>query len=349
MLKKRVETGPLLTLETTPPNLPTLDLLIHRLEKSGAVELVDGFTTTDSPLSRPKYNSIISAYRLQEQFQKPVIATMSMRDRNWIALYGDLLGANDLGITHILALTGDPVRLSPSPVKGVFEGNSLKLLELIEKLNLGMDREGTPLKITPKPITPFGVTSSVLKGGKKGAERLIKKMEKKFSRGAVAVISQPVYSIKQGKLLLQLVERARELAGKGEIIFGFFPITSLKTALFLQNNVPGVEVPPSLISLLQQAKTETEEQKIGIGWSRNLFANLWELHPKIHFMCANRFTLLPEIVGEVIGYRKGIENRNEKRTEGEATTGTIGSTTVSIPTGKFSSEKAVNIPNRENY
>jgi 5,10-methylenetetrahydrofolate reductase len=222
-----------------------------------------------------------------------------MRDRNWIALQGDLLAANDLGVTHILALTGDPIKMARIPAKGVFEGNSLKLLELIQNFNRGVDLGGEPFKIPPTPITPFGVTGSVIKN----RERFKKKIRAKLERGAVGVITQPVYSVEQARSLLDVMEEVWEEMGerKGELILGFFPITSLKTALFLQKGVPGVEVPQSIVEELERANRKGEERKRGVQLSRDLFGQLWELHPKIHFMCANRFELLPEIVGEVKG------------------------------------------------
>ena len=64
--------------------------------------------------------------KLQQEFNKPVIATMSMRDRNKIALQSDLMGANDFDVRAILALTGDPAKMSDQPhAKGVFEANSI--------------------------------------------------------------------------------------------------------------------------------------------------------------------------------------------------------------------------------
>jgi len=59
--------------------------------------------------------------KVQERFKKPVITTISMRDRNKLSLQSSLLGANDFDIRVILALTGDPAKLSDQPeVKGSF-------------------------------------------------------------------------------------------------------------------------------------------------------------------------------------------------------------------------------------
>ena len=111
-----------LTLETTPSHEPTILPIIKKIELCSLHKKVDGFSTTDNPLARLKYNSLFGALRLQQHFNKPVIATMSMRDRNKVALQSDLLGANDLDIRTILCLTGDPASASDQPkVKGVFE------------------------------------------------------------------------------------------------------------------------------------------------------------------------------------------------------------------------------------
>ena len=71
---------------------------------------------------------------------------MSMRDRNKIALQSDLLGANEVDIRAILALTGDPATISDQPhAKGVFEADSSMLLDIISCSNSGIDYAGKPL------------------------------------------------------------------------------------------------------------------------------------------------------------------------------------------------------------
>ncbi len=288
----------IITLETTPPKLPTLDPMIEKIENSGALKYIDGFSTTDCPLSKLKYNSIIAAFRLQEKFKKPVIATMSMRDRNKIALQSDLLGANDLGITNILALTGDPAKMSDQPnVKGVVEGSSILLLEIIRAFNNGMDYSGKEFKIKPKPITPFVVSNSYAKN----FMSIERKIYKKVRNYAKAVITQPVYDLEIVDKMLEIRDKVRgefnDERGEFEIILGFFPMMSLKTAQFLHSHVPGIYVPDSWIEKLMKAhKINTkEEKKVGLELSRNLFQKLLKKHPKIHIMTANRFEILKEL------------------------------------------------------
>jgi len=288
----------IITLETTPPKLPTLEPMLEKIEKSGALDYIDGFSTTDCPLSKLKYNSIIAAFKLQEKFKKPVIATMSMRDRNKIALQSDLLGANDLGVTNILALTGDPAKMSDQPnTKGVVEGSSILLLEIIRAFNNGMDYSGKEFKIKPKPITPFVVSNSYAKN----FSTIEKRMYKKIKNYAKAVITQPVYDLEIVNKMLEIRDKIRkefsDERSEFEIVFGFFPITRLKTAQFLHSHVPGIYVPDSWIEKLIKAHkiSESEEYKVGLELSRNLFQKLLKIHPKIHIMTANRFEIVKEL------------------------------------------------------
>jgi len=166
-LLNKLKNSSYITLETTPGHSPKFSNVIEKLDSLGLDKLVDGFSTTDNPLAKLKYNALFAAKMLQDRFNKPVIATMSMRDRNIIALQSDLLGANDVDIRAILALTGDPAKLSDQPhVKGVFEGDSTLLLDIIACFNSSIDYAGKPFTVKPEQIYPFGVINSYAKNPK---------------------------------------------------------------------------------------------------------------------------------------------------------------------------------------
>ncbi|MBU1928113.1 methylenetetrahydrofolate reductase, partial [bacterium] len=179
-LINKLQNSTYITLETTPGHSPLFSPIVDKIEELGLNKLVDGFSTTDNPLAKLKYNALFAAKMLQERFNKPVIATMSMRDRNKIALQSDLLGANEVDIRAILALTGDPATLSDQPhAKGVFEGDSSLLLDIILAFNSGMNYAGKPFSHTPGHIYPFAVVNSYAKNPK----TLQKKMQKKIKHG----------------------------------------------------------------------------------------------------------------------------------------------------------------------
>ncbi len=288
-----------ITLETTPGHLPTLNNIIEKIDSLKLHKKVDAFTTTDNPLAKLKYNAILAAIKLQQRYKKPVIATMSMRDRNKIALQSDLLGANDFDVRAILALTGDPAKISDQPnTKGCFEGDSTLLLDIIRFFNAGIDYAGKEFSIKPKRIYPFAVSNAYAKN----PTTLLKKFKKKIEHGALGIITQPVFDIENAKRLLLLFDEAKSPfegeRAKAQLIFGFFPITKLKTAQFLASHVPGINVPRVWIDELYKAHKEGEkkEYEVGFALSKELFTELKDLHPKIHIMTANRFELADAIL-----------------------------------------------------
>ncbi|MCT7601642.1 methylenetetrahydrofolate reductase [Aliarcobacter butzleri] len=298
-LIQKLQEDKYLTLETTPQHEPSMHNIIEKIKKFNLQDKIDGFSCTDNPLAKLRYNSLFAALKLQQEFEKPVIATMTMRDRNKIALQSDLLGANDFDVRAILALTGDPAKMSDQPnSKGVFEANSLMLLKMIKSFNYGMDFAGHPFKIEPKQIFPFAVVNSYAKN----FSSLEKKMHLKIQNGAIGIITQPIFDIENAQKLLESFDIAKEnVEGdkrKSQLIFGLFPVTKLRTALFLSAQVPGIHVPQFWIDALEKAHSigEEEEYKVGMELSSNLFKELNKLHPKIHLMTANRFDVANEII-----------------------------------------------------
>lgn len=291
--------GRYITLETTPGHMPTINPIIEKIESLGLHNKVDGFSTTDNPLAKLKYNAILAALRLQTTFHKPVLATMSMRDRNKIALQSDLLGANEHDVRAFLTLTGDSAKISDQPnSKGVFEGDSTLLLDIIKCFNAGIDFAGKPFKTKPEPIYGFSVVNSFAKNEK----TLIKKMAKKIEHGSYGIITQPVYDIDNAKKMLELHDKAKQEAKQPQsdntLILGIFPITKLRTAQFLTAHVPGIHVPKIWLDRLHEASTVSieEEYKVGFEMSKQLFEDLLELHPKVHLMTANQFDLAAELL-----------------------------------------------------
>lgn len=288
-----------ITLETTPAHEPSIDKIVSKVASLGLDKIVDGFSVTDSPLAKMKYSSLFAALKLQQSFAKPCLATMSMRDKNKIALQSDLLGANDFDVRAILALTGDPAKMSDQPhTKGVFEGNSSMLLQIIRSFNHSMDYAGRVFKSEPKPIYPFAVSNSYAKNMQSLQKRLYKKVED----GAIGIITQPVFDLEHATKLVELFDEVKKSfddeRAKSTLVLGLFPITKLRTAQFLSAHVPGIYVPISWVDALSEASkiNEDEEYKVGMSLSQDLYQKILELHPKVHIMTANRFDVAKELL-----------------------------------------------------
>jgi len=290
-----------ITVEINPPHGASINHIIEEIKKHNLDKKVSGFSCTDNPLAKLKMSGMLSAIKIQQTFNKPVLATMSMRDKNKLSLQSTLLGANDFDIRCILALTGDPAKMSDQPeVKGVLERDSTLLLSIIYHLNNGVDYSNKALVPAPKPIYPFAVSNSYARNMKS----LQKRMVKKLNYGARAIITQPVYDMQNAKELLELFEEAktmsvRDTAKDAHLVLGQFPIVSARTAHFIDDKVPGISVPKAIIDEMNLAKMDGEEKEKEIGYhlSKTIFDNMMKLHGKVHLMTHNRFDLCSKLIG----------------------------------------------------
>lgn len=282
------------TYEFSAPASFCLEDLFSALKNQSFLEKLDAFICTDSPLGKLKHSPILASLKLQNTFKIPSIATISMRDRNTLALQSELIGMNSLDLRLILALTGDPLRLGNQPqAKGVFEGSSALLLKIIAALNQGRDINGGNLRGNSKRVYPFCVLNSYAKN----KENLYKKMYEKIKNGALAIFTQPIYDVKIAEELLEWKDTINcELGTKCALVFGVFPIGSYKTALFLHHKLPGVFVPSDWLSSLEIAQKKGNEKEVGLQKSKRLFEELSALQKKFHFMSANK----PEILASIL-------------------------------------------------
>jgi len=294
-------TDEFITVEINPPHGASIDSIIADIRKHNLHEKVSGFSCTDNPLAKLKMSGVLSAIKIQQEFNKPVIATMSMRDKNKLSLQSTLLGANDFDLRCIRALTGDPAKFSDQPeVKGVVERDSTLLLSIIYRLNNGVDYSNKALKPAPKPIYPFAVSNSYAKD----MSRLKKRMVKKLDYGARAIITQPVYDMENARELLTLFEEAKKLsvrdtAKDAQLVLGQFPIVSARTATFIDDKVPGISVPKEIIDAMNLAAMDgpEKEREVGYKLSKAIFDDVMTEHGKVHLMTHNRFDLCAELIG----------------------------------------------------
>ncbi len=269
---------------------------IESLNKSGIVDRINGFICTDSPRSCLKTSPFFASIKLQDFFKKPTICTLSMRDRNSLALQADLIGANIFDVRSFLALTGDSVKLGDQlNAKPVFEGRSSLLIHIIHALNQGVDIYGKPLKQPLKPIYPLCAMNSYAHN----FDSLKSKMYKKIQSGVLAIITQPIYDINIARTLLGwLLEINKELGTQTTLILGFYPVVSFKNALFLREKLPGLFVPDEWIDELYKAQKQGKEieRAKGVAMSTELFHLLWNIHSCIHFMSSGHLKIAKEIL-----------------------------------------------------
>ena len=174
---------------------------------------------------------------------------MSCRDRNRIALQGDLLGAAALGVKNVLCLTGDGVQVGDQPgARPVFDLDSITLLRTARILrDKGTFLSGRPLDSPPRLFlgaasNPFAPPYDF---------RPIR-LGKKVDAGADFVQTQFCFDLPRLRTFMSQV-RDMGLDKRVYILVGVGPLRSAKTAEWMRTNVPGVSIPDEIISRLRGA------------------------------------------------------------------------------------------------
>ena len=217
-------------------------------------EVCDAINATDASGANVHMSSIGICALLSYAGYAPVLQ-ISCRDRNRIAIQGDILAAAAMRVANILCLTGDGVEVGDQPeAKPVFDLGSISLLKTIRTMrDEGRFLSGRPITVPPKVFlgaaaNPFAPPLDFR------PLRLAKKIE----AGAQFIQTQYCFDL---PVLERYMERVREL-GLHErcfILAGVGPLASSRTARWLRARVPGVHIPDTLIARLEGAKDQKRE------------------------------------------------------------------------------------------
>lgn len=273
----------LITAEVTPPKggNPQRMLEVAQLLKNR----VHGVNITDGSRAVLRMSSIAACYLLLQRGIEP-ICQVTGRDRNAIALQADLMGAYSLGIRNILALTGDPLKAGDHPQsKAVFELESVRLLKLIGQLNQGFDLHNKPL--TDGNLDLFA--GAAVDPQSKSWSGLQRRFEAKLMAGSKFFQSQLITDFDKLDLFMNEVAVGCERP----ILAGIFLLKSAKNALFINKNVPGVEIPETIIKRLEKAKKPLEE---GIKIAAEQIKLAKNICQGVHLMAVKKEELIPQIL-----------------------------------------------------
>jgi len=232
----------LITTDVIPPKGINISKMLSRIDS--LVGKVDAVNVVDLPSSVMRVSPLPIALLLKERRLEPILQ-MTCRDRNRLALQADLLGGYIMGITNILALTGDEIHLSDDPeAKPVFDLDSIELLKAARKLEKGYDLAGNPLRGLPK----FCV-GAVVDPGANPIEPEIEKMQRKVEAGAEFFQTQPIFDV---TVLVEFLEKAGEV--EVPILGGVLLLKSAKMARFMNEKVPGVRIPEHFIHQMEKTQ-----------------------------------------------------------------------------------------------
>jgi homocysteine S-methyltransferase len=249
------------TVEVSPPRGVdyAASLAGAKLLQAAGADAVD---ISDNPTARLRMSSTALAHLIMRETSLATILHFTCRDRNLLGLQSELLGAAALGVTAILALTGDPSNVGDFPkATSVFDVTSVGLTEIVNALNHGKDHAGT--EVGPPTRFRVGVAVNPLARDLDGE---FKKFDEKLAAGADFAMTQPIYDVAQIKPFLD------RMAGlRFPVLVGVLLLRSYKNAEFLHNEVPGMTVPENVRERMRGAKDQRGE---GIAIARDLLAEL---------------------------------------------------------------------------
>ena len=288
LLKEALDAGKFgITAEMAPPKGCDFS------EQMEAAELlrgkVHGVNVTDMQSASLKATGLGLCIKLKQAGVEPILQ-MTGRDRNRMALMGDALAAAAFGIDTMLALTGDhPVVGDCRDSKPVYDLDSVGILQMLTNMEeSGRDCGGNPLagntvdketgEITDKSATPTFYKGASVTPVYEPLFLQINKLRQKVEAGAKYIQTQGIFDIETYKRFLEAVDKA---GIKTHIMAGIIPLKAAGMAKYMNENVPGIDVPQHMIDRLAAAAAEGKEKgvkglpaKLGIEMAAEMIAEI---------------------------------------------------------------------------
>lgn len=269
------------TAELNPPKGTDLGVLFKHAEALNG--MVDAFNLTDSAGANMTMAPISAAHLMLDRGFEPILQVTG-RDRNRIALEGELLAASALGVSNVLCMSGDPPGRGDHPdAVGVFDLRAETLLDAVTAMNSGADMYGNELRGSP---TLFA--GAVANPGADDMDVELARMEEKVRRGAAFFQTQAVYDATEFE---KFMESAR---GFGvPVLAGMIVLKSGRMARFLNDQLPGVSVPDDLIVEMENAKSRAVT---GVEITARLIRETRDMCDGAHIMAIGWESRIPAII-----------------------------------------------------
>ena len=259
---------------------------------------VHGINVTDMQSACLKASSLGLCIHLKNAGLEPIVQVTG-RDRNRMAIMGDMLSAASFGIDTMLALTGDhPVVGDCKNAKPVYDLDSVGILNMLSEMEAsGLDCGGNALSATPTFFKGAAVTPvyepQILQ---------INKLRQKVEAGARYIQTQGIFDLEALKRFMDAVDKA---GIDVPIMAGIIPLKSAGMAKFMNGNVPGIDVPQHMIERLEAAAEEGKQTgvkglpgKLGVEMAAELVAQIKDqgICPGVHIMAIGAEKNVPIIL-----------------------------------------------------
>jgi len=223
---------------------------------------VDAINVPDSPRASARMSAQSLCVQIQQQVGIETVLHYTCRDRNVLSIQSDLLGASSIGLKNILCLTGDPPKLGNYPdATAVFDVDAIGLVNIVRNLNYGLDigknsigeSTGFTIAVAANPGVP-------------DIEQELRRFAYKVEAGAEYAITQPVFDL---RLLEEFLKRVEQY--KIPVIAGIWPLTSLRNAEFMKNDLR-VSMPDEIMARMAAVGSPEEARAEGVRIAQEMLA-----------------------------------------------------------------------------
>jgi len=266
---------------------------------------IDAVNIPDGSGATARMSSQTLAVLIQQRSGLEALLHFSCRGRNVLSIQSDLLGAYALGLRNIWAVTGDAPQFVTFPsATAVFDVDSVGLVNALNNLNRGLDIGGNPLGSQTGFLIGVGLNPNAL-----NPDEELRRFEYKIKGGANFGVIRPVFDVAH---LSRFLRRVEELdAPQIPLLAGIHPLTSYRSAEFLNNEVPGTSVPPEILARMRKVDTGDQARAEGLKIAQEILREVRGLVQGAQIVAPfSRYAMAVE-VAEVLGLREqkaGEEN-----------------------------------------
>jgi len=289
-LLQKARTGTTVIVELDPPRTLNTEKFMtgaRRLAAAGA----DFITMADNSLGHVRVSNLALASQLKQQGIEPLVH-VTCRDRNLIGQQSHLMGLHVLDIHHILLVTGDPSRFGNLPgSSSVYDTSSTQLTAMVKRLNRGIAFSGEHLAEGSRFVVGTAFNPNVA-----NVDRAYDRLQRKLDAGADFIMTQPVFSVEQIQKLAQKTAQWHV-----PVFVGIMPLVSARNAYFLHNEVPGIDIPASVLQRMLQVAPEFAARE-GLNIAKELLSEALKLFHTLYLITP---FLRFEMSEELLGYIKG--------------------------------------------
>jgi methylenetetrahydrofolate reductase (NADPH) len=293
-LEKELRSGRfVVTAEVSPPLSTATGKLTRDIEM--LKDLVTAVNFTDSASASPRMSSMACCKIAADLGADPVLQ-VAARDKTRSGLQSEIMGANVMGVHNVLCITGDNARIGPSPTSNtnILDMDAVQMLWILRRMrDEGIYLDGRKMNSSPRLF--LGAAASPF-----ASEPRFQALreQKKVNAGAQFFQTNLVFDPDGLDTWLEELYR-RDVLSKVYILAGITPIRTIRMARYLDQNVPGVNIPAPIMRRFEETR-EDDHEELGVDLALEIIDKVRNKQgiSGLHLMCVGWEAIVPRILSE---------------------------------------------------